>query len=153
MRVAVERNGGRDAEATGDDAPGALGTAQSPDALLLEIVDRAAIVAARGEQALLALEDHREVGRQIMPGVPFLHRPDTEHHPQAMPVGVWRTCEAHAQAAAARARAAVAFELAIVPVDVEVHGAADDRAQVAVTGGQAAVRGCGSTGRRRRCRR
>src|ERR1700685_3597535 len=118
MRVAVERNGGRDAEATGDDAPGALGTAQSPDALLLEIVDRAAIVAARGEQALLALEDHREVGRQLMPGAPFLHRPDPEHPAPARPVCVRRTCEAHAQAAAARARAAVAFELGVVQVDV-----------------------------------
>jgi len=99
------------------------------------------IVPARGKQAVLALEDHREVGRQLAPGAAFVHGGDAEYQPQAPSVGVPRAGKAHPQTAAIGPRTAVALELGVAPVDVKVERAADARAQIAVATGQTAGRG------------
>src|SRR6202035_5995441 len=48
------------------------------------------------------------------------------------------------QPAAVRARTAVALDLGVVPVEVEVHRAADAPAQITVAGRQAPLRGRGA---------
>src|ERR1700681_3717070 len=112
------------------------------------------ILAARCKQPLLALENHGEIGGQVAASAPLLYRVDTEHHPQAPPIGVLRSGEAHAQAAAVRTQAALAFDLGVVPVNVQVQGSADAGAQVAVAGRQtAAGRAFCSRRRRERGRR
>src|ERR1700730_10472005 len=148
-RIAVERAGRRGAEAARDDTPGAQRSAESAEPLLPQFVHRAVILAARGKQPLLALEDHGEIGRQSTSGAPFVHRSYAEHQAQAPPIRVPRAGEAHTQPAAVRTRTAVALDLGIAPVEVEVHRAADAGAQITVAGRQAAR--CGAAGRRGEC--
>ena len=57
-------------------------------------------------------------------------------------VRLLRTCETHADSVAIGARAAVALELRVLPVDVEVKGAADSGAQKTVARCEAAARCC-----------
>src|SRR5580704_12345260 len=147
--IAVERARRSDAEAARHDAPGALRPAERAEALLPELVHRAVLCAARGEQALFAFEDHGEVGRQGVPARSLLHRADAEHQAQAPAVGMLRAGEAHTHTAAIRARAALAFDLGVAPVDIQIHRAADARAQVTIAAWQAAAR-CAARVRGRR---
>jgi hypothetical protein len=106
------------------------------------------IVAARREQAILALEDHGKVGGQGVPGAALMHRVDAEHQSQPPPVRMRRPGKGDAQAAAVRARSPLALQLGVVPVDVEVHGAPDARAQIPIAGRQP-LGGAGADRRRR----
>src|ERR1700724_1971405 len=139
--AAVEGAGRRSAEAARDDTPGAQRSAECAEPFLSQFVHRAVILAARGKQPLLALEDHGEIGRQSTPGAPFMHRSHAEHQAQAPPIRVPGAGEAHTQPAAVRTRTAVALDLGVAPVEVEVQRAADAGAQITVAGRQTARRG------------
>src|SRR4029077_4371486 len=115
---------------------------------LFQFVHRAVILAARGKQPFLALEDDGEIGRQGAAGEPFVHRSHAEHQAPAPPLRVPRAGEAYTQPAAVRPRAAVALDLGVAPVDVEVHRAADAGAQITVATRQTALGAGRGQGRR-----
>ncbi len=138
--VRAQRAHGLDAEAAADHAIRADVAAECANALLLQLVHGAFVVAASGEQPLLAFEDDREVGRQGGACLAFGRARHAEHHAQSPAVARSRAGEAQADAAAVRPRAAVALELGVLPVQIEVERAADSRAQKAVATRQAACR-------------
>src|SRR5215469_14429849 len=152
-RIAVERAGRRNAEAARDDPPRALRSAERTDAFLPQIVHRAVIGAAGGEQPFLAFEDYRQIGRQIVAGAPLMHRTHAEHEPHAAAVAVRGAGEADTHAAAVGTRAALALDLGIAPIDVEIERAAYAGSQVAVAARQAPVCGVIRRGDRRAGRR
>src|SRR4029077_7273454 len=88
--VAAERARRGDAEPARHEAPAAPRAAEGADALLAQLVHGTVIVAAGGEQPLLALEYHGEIGRQVASGAALVHRLDSEHDAQAVPVAVRR---------------------------------------------------------------
>src|SRR5690349_13214054 len=77
----VQRTCRGDAKAASDDPVGADLAAQGAETLLGQIVHRAIVLATRGEQPLLALEDHGEVGRKCAPRRAFLGGADPKDQP------------------------------------------------------------------------
>src|SRR6185437_10314570 len=64
MGRVIEGAGGGDAKPMGHDPVGAEGSAEVAYPLLDKLVDGTPVLSARGEQALLAFEDHRQVCRE-----------------------------------------------------------------------------------------
>src|SRR5487761_1550558 len=111
--------GRRDAEAVRHDAISLTGLSRGDDPLLRQSIHRAVAVSLRREEQLLALEDHRQVGRQLPSRPAFPRAVDPEDHPHPPPPWTHPSLEAHPDATAAQARSSLARQLRSVEIDVE----------------------------------
>ncbi len=123
---------GLDAEAAADHPIGAGIAAECANALLLQLIHGAFVIAASREHPFLALEDDREIRREGTTRGALRRAGHAEDDSQASAVAPYGAREAQANAAAVRALAAVTFELGVLPVQIEVERAANFRAQITI---------------------
>ncbi len=77
--------------------------------------------------------------RSARPGGAFRHVRDAEHEADAPTIATHGTADAHAYAAPGRPWSARAFHLDILPVEIQFDRTTQARAQIAVTGDEAAA--------------
>src|SRR5688572_4610942 len=91
--------GGTEAEAAHDDAVNRAALAERFDPLLAERINRALVVAQRCVDALLALEQQRDVGAQRLARLSLAHAGDAENQADTPALAAQRTADDDAHAA------------------------------------------------------
>ena len=95
--------------------------------LRLQFIDAATVVSDGRVETLLAFEDDREIGRDVVRGYGFRCSVDAENEQQMM--SALRAAEDHAHAAAIRSRATVTMHGSAAPIDIESDGTPQTCAQ------------------------
>src|SRR6185436_9589132 len=134
--LARQAGGGPEAEAARHHAVHREAAPERLDTLLRQRVDRALLVALRREDAFFSFEQDGHVGPQRLAAAPFADAGDAEHQADTMPIAARGPADADAHTVplivfSGGARSAFALHLRVLPVQVQVQGAAHARAQIA----------------------